>query len=149
MNRALPFPEARERKPVTTSATRPLSITVLVCLILIYAVVVIGWDMVMPFERAYTQGPATVAFGLRISGWPAQIMHAVQLIVALALAYGLWHMQAWAWRLLLLVVGYILLSTTVWVAVYQEFGRIMFAFLNLVIVNVLLAFTFPHRDQFA
>jgi hypothetical protein len=31
---------------------------------------------------------------------------------------------------------------------YQEFGRIVFAFLNIVIVNLLLGLTFPHRDKF-
>jgi hypothetical protein len=127
---------------------RPMSITILVCLIVIYAIVVIGWDMIMPFEREYAQGPASVFFGLRVTGLPAQVMHGVQLFVALTLAYGLWSMQSWAWNIVLFVVGYIVISTTVWVAVYQEFGRIMFAFLNLVIVNVLLALTFPHRDKF-
>jgi hypothetical protein len=127
---------------------RPTSLTILVCLILIYAIVVIGWDMLMPFEREYTNGPASVILGVRVTGLAAQIMHGIQLFAALALAHGLWSMQPWAWNSVLFVVGYIVISTTVWVAVYQDFGRIMFAFLNLVIVNILLAFTFPHRKKF-
>jgi hypothetical protein len=127
---------------------RPTSITILVCLILIYAIVVIGWDMLMPFEREYANGPASVVLGVRVTGLAAQVMHGMQLFAALALAHGLWSMHPWAWNSVLFVVGYIVISTTVWVAVYQDFGRIMFAFLNLVIVNILLAFTFPHRKKF-
>jgi hypothetical protein len=130
------------------TSQRPLSITILVCFILIYAILIIGWDMAAPFERAYAQGPATVAFGLRVFGWSAQIMHALQLSVALVLAYGLWTMKRWGFQLTFLVVAYILISTTVWVTVYQEFGRIVFAFLNIVIVNILLGLTFPHREKF-
>ena len=128
--------------------SRPLSLTILACLIFMYAIFVIGWDLVAPFERDYTQGPASVVFGLRVSGWSAQLMHGLQLLVALRLAYGLWTMQAWGWAFAMMVVGYIIISTTVWVAVYQDFGRIMFAFVNLVIVNVLLLLTFPHREKF-
>ena len=133
---------------MNTPPIRPISITILVCLILIYAILIIGWDLVMPFERAYTQGPATVVFGLRVSGWSAQIMHALQLLVALMLAYGLWTMKRWGFQLTFLVVAYILILTTVWVSVYQEFGRIVFAFLNIVNVNILLGLTFPHREKF-
>src|SRR5258708_12704979 len=111
------------------SPPRPLSITILVCLILIYAILIIGWDLVMPFERAYTQGPATVVFGLRVSGWSAQIMHALQLFVALMLVHGLWTMKRWGLQLTFLVVAYILISTPVWVTVYQKFARIVFSFL--------------------
>lgn len=133
---------------VKTSNTRPLSLTILACLIFIYAILVIGWDLVAPFERDYTQGPASVVFGLRVSGWSAQLMHGLQLLVALRLAYGLWTMQAWGWAFAAMVAGYLVISTTVWVAVYQDFDRIMFAFVNLVIVNMLLLLTFPHRDKF-
>jgi hypothetical protein len=133
---------------VDTSVQRPISITILVCLLLIYAILIIGWDMVMPFERPYAQGPATVVFGLRVFGWSAQIMHALQLLVALLLAHGLWRMKRWGFQLIFLIVAYILISTTVWVTVYKEFGRIVFAFLNIVIVNVLLGLTFPHREKF-
>ena len=133
---------------MNASVQRPLSITILACLILTYAVLIIGWDMVTPFERAYAQGPATVVFGLRVFGWSAQIMHGLQLFVAFMLVYGLWTMKRWALQLTFLVVAYILISTTVWVTVYQEFGRIVFAFLNIVIVNILLGLTFPHREKF-
>lgn len=134
---------------MNATPARPLSITILVSLILIYALLIIGWDMVMPFERAYAQGPATVVFGVRVFGWSAQVMHGLQLFVALALARGLWLMQRWGFHLVFVVVAYILISTTVWVTMYQEFGRIVFAFLNIVIVNILLGLTFPHRDKFA
>lgn len=133
---------------MNSTSSRPLSVTILVSLILIYAILIIGWDMVMPFEREYTQGPATVVFGLRVSGWSAQVMHGLQLFIALMLAYGLWWMKRWGLQLTFLVVAYILISTTVWVMVYQEFGRIFFALLNIFIVNILLALTFPHRDKF-
>jgi len=86
-------------------ASRPISITILVCLIVLYAVVVIAWDMLAPFERAYTRGPASVFFGIRLVGFPAQVMHAVQLFVASALACGLWTMRIWGWHLVLLVVA--------------------------------------------
>lgn len=131
-----------------SATSRPLSITILVCLIIFYAVVVIAWDMVAPFERDYVHGPASVVFGLRVSGLPAQVMHGAQLFVALALAGGLWTMKTWGWHLVLFVASYIAISTTVWVAVYQDLGRILFAFLNIVIVNVILMLTFPHRDKF-
>lgn len=131
-----------------SATSRPLSITILVCLIIFYAVVVIAWDMVAPFERDYVHGPASVVFGLRVSGLPAQVMHGAQLFVALALAGGLWAMKTWGWHLVLFVASYIAISTTVWVAVYQDLGRILFAFLNIVIVNVILMLTFPHRDKF-
>jgi hypothetical protein len=129
---------------------RPISITILVCFIVLYAAVVIAWDMLAPFERDYlrTRGPASVIFGLRIVGFPAQVMHGVQLFVALALASGLWAMRLWGWHLVLLVAGYLIISTTVWVAVYQDFGRIFFAFLNLILVNGLFIMTFPHRNKF-
>jgi hypothetical protein len=133
---------------MSSSPTRPLSITILVCFIVFYAVVIIAWDMVAPFERDYTRGPATVVFGLRIFGLSAQVMHGVQLFIALALASGLWAMRIWGWHLVLLVAGYLVLSTTVWVAVYQDFGRIFFALLNLVLVNGLILMTFPHRNKF-
>lgn len=128
--------------------TRPLSITILVFLIVLYATVVIAWDMLAPFERDYTRGPASVVFGLRISGFPAQVMHGVQLFVALALASGLWTMRIWGWHLVLFVAVYILISTTVWVAVYQDLERIFFAFFNLILVNGLFVMTFPHRKKF-
>ena len=133
---------------MNASVQRPLSITILVCLILIYAILIIGWDMVIPFERTYAQGPATVVFGLRVFGWSAQAMHALQLFVALMLVYGLWTMKRWGLQLTFVVVSYILISTTVWVAVYQESEHMMLAFLNIVIVNILLGLTFPHREKF-
>ncbi len=142
-------PHREVERVVNTAIQRPLSITILVSLILIYTILIIGWDMVMPFEREYTQGPATVVFGLRVSGWSAQVMHGLQLFISLMLAHGLWWMKRWGLQLTFLVAAYILVSTTVWVTVYQEFGRIFFALLNIVIVNILLGLTFPHRDKFA
>lgn len=128
--------------------TRPLSITVLVVLILFYAIFVVAWDLVLPFEREYTQGPASAVLGLRVTGWSAQMMHGLQLLVALRLAYGLWTMQTWGWAFALMTAGYVLVSTTVWVAVYQEFHRIGFAILNVVVANILVLCTFPHREKF-
>ena len=134
-----------------SATSRPVGITILVFLIVLYAAGVIAWDMVSPFERDYVhvRGPASVVFGLRVFGLPAQVMHGAQLFVALALAGGLWTMKTWGWHLVLFVVSYIIISTTVWVAVYQDLGLIKFAFLNIVMVNVILLLTFPHRDKFA
>lgn len=129
-------------------SARPLSITILVILILLYAIFVVAWDLVSPFEREYTQGPASAVFGLRVTGWSAQMMHGLQLLVALRLAYGLWTLQSWGWAFAMMTVGYILLSTTVWVTVYQEFHRIGFAFLNVVVANIVMLCTFPHREKF-
>lgn len=131
-----------------TSTQRPVSIIIAAGLIAFYAVMVILWDLVAPFERLYAQGPVSVVLGIRVFGVWAQLMHVLQLGVALALAYGLWTMQRWGWYLVLFVAGYMLLSSTVWVTVYQEFNRIFFALLNIVIVNILLALTFPHREKF-
>ena len=78
----------------------------------------------------------------------AQLMHALQLLVALALVYGLWTMKWWAWQLTVFVVGYMLLSVTIWVSAYQEFSRLKFAFFYIVVVNLLLALTMPHREKF-
>lgn len=131
------------------SVSRPVSIIIAAGLIALYAGMVILWDLLSPFERPYAQGPVSVVLGLRVFGVWAQLMHVVQLGVALALVYGLWTMQRWGWYLVLFVAGYMLLSSTIWVTVYQEYSRIFFALLNVVIVNILLALTFPHREKFA
>ena len=133
---------------MNNSTTRPVSIIIAASLIAFYAGMVILWDLLSPFERPYAQGPVSVVLGLRVFGIWAQLMHIVQLGVALALAYGLWTMQRWGWYLAVFVAGYMLLSSTVWVTVYQEYSRIFFALLNIVIVNILLALTFPHREKF-
>ena len=130
------------------SGDRPLSVTIAALLIAFYAGFFILWDLVSPFERPYAQGPVTVVLGIRVFGVWAQIMHTLQLIVAVALAYGLWTMQRWGWHLLLFIIGYMLLSNMMWITVYQEFDRIFFAFFYLVIVNLLLVLTYPHRERF-
>ena len=94
--------------------------TIAALLIAFYAAMFIALDLIAPFERPYAQGPVSVVLGMRVFGIWAQLMHAVQLLVALALVYGLWTMQRWGWQLTLFVVGYMLLSTTIWVVVYQE-----------------------------
>jgi len=127
---------------------RPTTITIAALLIAFYAVMVIAWDLIAPFERPYAEGPVSVILGMRVFGIWAQLMHAFQLLVALALAYGLWTMQSWAWYLTLGVAGYMLLSVTIWVSVYQEFLRIKFAFFYIIIVNLLLALVYPHREKF-
>jgi len=130
------------------SGDRPLSVTIAALLIAFYAGFFILWDLVSPFERPYAQGPVTVVLGIRVFGVWAQIMHTLQLLVAVALAYGLWTMQRWGWHLLLFIIGYMLLSNMMWITVYQEFDRIFFAFFYLVIVNLLLVLTYPHRERF-
>lgn len=130
------------------SANRPMSVTIAALLVAFYAGMVILWDLLAPFERPYAQGPVSVVFGLRVFGVWAQIMHVLQLIVALALAYGLWTMQRWGWQLVQLVVGYMVLSNVIWISVYQEYQRILFALFYIVIVNLLLGLTYPHRERF-
>ena len=128
--------------------SRPLSVTIAACLIAFYAGMFILWDLISPFERPYAQGPVSVVLGLRVFGVWAQFMHTLQLIAAVALVWGLWTMQRWGWHLLLFMVGYMLLSNVIWVTVYQEFERIFFAFFYLLIVNLLLILTYPHRERF-
>jgi hypothetical protein len=127
---------------------RPTSITIAALLIAFYAVMVIAWDLIAPFERPYAQGPVSVVLGMRVFGIWAQLVHVLQLIVALALVYGLWTMQRWGWQLTFFVAGYMLTSVTIWVSMYQEFSRIKFAFFYLIIVNLLLALVYPHREKF-
>jgi len=130
------------------SINRPASVTFAALLIAFYAAVVILWDLLSPFERPYAQGPVSVVLGIRVFGIWAQLMHAVQLIIAVALAYGLWTMQWWGWQLVQFVVGYMLVSNAIWISVYQEFHRIFFALFYLVIVNLLLILIYPHRERF-
>jgi hypothetical protein len=137
-----------EREKMNQPSERPGSITVAAILIAFYAGAVIAWDLVVPFERPYAQGPVSVVLGYRVFGIWAQMAHMVQLFVAMALAYGLWTMREWGWRLSQFVAGYMLISITVWVIVYQEFERIKFAFFYIVVVNLLLALVFPHREKF-
>ncbi len=127
---------------------RPASISIAALLIAFYAVVFIAWDLVTPFERPYAQGPVSVVLGMRVFGIRAQLMHALQLAVALALVYGLWTLRQWAWHLTLFVAGYMLLSITIWMNLYQDFSRLKFALFYILIVNLFLALTFPHRDKF-
>jgi hypothetical protein len=133
---------------MSNSINRPASVTIAVLLIVFYASFFILWDLVAPFERPYAQGPVTVVLGMRVFGVWAQIMHTLQLLAALALAYGLWTMQRWGWHLLLFIIGYMLLSNMLWISVYREIERIFFAFFYLVIVNLLLLLTYPHRERF-
>ena len=101
-----------------------------------------------PFERPYAQGPASVILGIRVYGVWAQLMHVLQLTVALALVYGLWTMRLWGWRLVQFVIAYMLLANVIWVTVYQEMNRVYFGLFYLVIVNLLLLLTYPHRERF-
>jgi len=41
-----------------------------------------------------------------------------------------------------------LLSNLVWVTVYQEMNRVYFGLFYLVLVNLLLILTYPHRERF-
>jgi hypothetical protein len=128
--------------------SRPLSVTIAALLITFYAGFFIFWDLVSPFERPYAQGPVSVIGGIRVFGIWAQLMHTLQLIVAIALVYGLWTMQRWGWRLIQCVTAYMLLSNVIWVTIYQEINRLSFGLFYLVIVNLLLVLTYPHRERF-
>ena len=131
-----------------TITERPTSITVAALLVALYASLVILWDIIAPFERPYAQGPVSVVLGFRVYGIWAQLAHGLQLFVALALMYGLWTMQRWGWQLVIGVAGYMLLSVSIWISIYQEYQRIFFAFFYVIVVNILLALTFPHREKF-
>ena len=128
--------------------SRPVSVTVAALLVFFYAGFFILWDLVSPFERPYAQGPASVILGIRVFGVWAQLMHVLQLTVALALVYGLWTMRLWGWRLVRFVISYMLLANVIWVTVYQEMNRVYFGLFYLVIVNLLLLLTYPHRERF-
>ena len=65
------------------SIERPVSVTIAALLIAFYAAVVIAWDLIAPFERPYAEGPVSVVLGMRVFGVWAQLVHAVQLLVAL------------------------------------------------------------------
>ena len=78
----------------------------------------------------------------------AQLMHILQLTVALALVYGLWTLRLWGWRLVQFVIAYMLLANVIWVTVYQEMNRVYFGLFYLVIVNLLLLLTYPYRERF-
>jgi len=133
---------------MSQSVSRPVSVTIAALLVTFYAGFFILWDLVSPFERPYAQGPVSVVLGLRVFGIWAQLMHVLQLLAAVALSWGLWTMRRWGWHLLLFIVGYMLLSNAVWVTVYQEINRIYFGLFYLVIVNLLLVLTYPHRERF-
>lgn len=133
---------------MSQSISRPVSVTIAALLVTFYTGFFILWDLVSPFERPYAQGPVSVVLGLRVFGIWAQLMHALQLLAAVALIWGLWTMRRWGWHLLLFIVGYMLLSNAVWVTVYQEINRIYFGLFYLVIVNLLLVLTYPHRERF-
>ena len=129
--------------------TRPIMVTVAACLVAAYAVMFIAWDMVAPFERPYAEGPVSVILGFRVFGLSAQLMHALQLMVAGSLAYRLWKMQRFGWHLVVFSVGYMLVSYMIWAQVYNESEHIVgFGLFYAVILLILLALTFPHRRKF-
>jgi hypothetical protein len=133
---------------INKSDVRPASITIAALLIVFYAGFFIVWDLVSPFERPYAQGPVSVILGMRVFGIWAQLMHTLQLLVAIALVYGLWTLQQWGWRLVQFVTAYMLLANVIWVTVYQEINGIYFGLFYVVIVNLLLILTYPHRERF-
>ncbi len=129
--------------------TRPIMVTLAACLVAIYAAVFIVWDIIAPFERPYAAGPVSVVLGLRVFGLSAQLMHALQLLVAGSLAYQLWTMQRFGWHLVVFSVGYMLVSYVIWAQVYGESEPVVgFGLFYAVLLLVLLALTFPHRSKF-
>ena len=129
--------------------TRPLMVTVAACLVAAYAGLFIVWDIIAPFERSYAEGPVSVILGFRVFGLSAQLMHALQLLVAGSLAYHLWTMRRFGWHLVVFSVGYMLISYVIWARVYNESERIVgFGLFYAVILLILLALTFPHRRKF-
>lgn len=130
-------------------AHRPLSVAIAACLVAGYAAMFIAWDIIAPFERPYAEGPVSVVLGIRVFGLSAQLMHALQLMVALSMAFRLWKMQRLGWQLVLFSVGYMVASFTIWVLAYQESGLIGgFGLFYTVILVMLLVLTYPHRKKF-
>ena len=128
---------------------RPLSVAIAACLVAGYAAMFIVWDIVAPFERSYAEGSVSVVLGIRVFGLAAQLMHALQLMVALSMAFRLWKMQRLGWQLVLFAVGYMVASFTIWVLVYQESGLIGgFGLFYTVILVTLLVLTYPYRKKF-
>ena len=128
---------------------RPLSVAIAACLVAGYAAMFIVWDIIAPFERPYAEGPVSVVLGIRVFGLSAQLMHALQLIVALSMAFRLWKMQRLGWQLVLFSVGYMVASFTIWVLAYQESGLIGgFGLFYTVILVTLLVLTYPYRKKF-
>lgn len=129
--------------------TRPIMVTIAACLVTVYAAVFIVWDIITPFERPYAEGPVSVVLGFRVFGLSAQLMHALQLMVAGSLAYHLWKMQRFGWHLVVFSVGYMLVSYVIWAQVYNESESIVgFGLFYVVILLILLALTFPYRRKF-
>ncbi len=129
--------------------TRPIMVTIAAGLVAAYAAVFIVWDIIAPFERPYAEGPVSVILGLRVFGLSAQLMHALQLMVAGSLAYHLWTMRRFGWHLVVFSVGYMLVSYVIWAQVYNESEYVVgFGLFYVVILLILLGLTFPHRRKF-
>lgn len=128
---------------------RPIMVTIAAGLVAAYSAVFIVWDIIAPFERPYAEGPVSVVLGVRVFGLSAQLMHALQLLVAGSLAYHLWTMQRFGWHLVVFSVGYMLVSYVIWAQVYNESEYVVgFGLFYGVILLILLALTFPHRRKF-
>ena len=128
---------------------RPLTVTIAAWLIAIYAAMIIAWDIIAPFERAYAEGPVSVILGFRVFGLSAQLMHALQLMVAGSMAYQLWKMRRFGWQLVVFSAGYMLASYVIWTFIYQESEQSLgLGLFYVVILVVLLALTYPHRKKF-
>ena len=139
----------RTRLRSSSRPTRPIMVTLAAGLVAAYAAVFIVWDIIAPFERPYAEGPVSVILGFRVFGLSAQLMHALQLMVAGSLAYHLWTMQRFGWHLVVFSVGYMLVSYVIWAQVYNESEYVVgFGLFYVVILLILLALTFPHRRKF-
>ena len=131
------------------SVSCPVSVMIAVWMILGYAVMFIVWDIVSPFERSYAEGPVSVILGLRVFGLSAQLMHALQHMVAGSMAYWLWKMQRFGWKLVMFCVAYMLVSFMIWALIYQESAQALgLGLFYIVMLGILLALTFPHRKKF-
>ena len=139
----------RAQPRYSSRPTRPITVTIAACLVAAYAGLFIVWDIIAPFERSYAEGPVSVILGFRVFGLSAQLMHALQLLVAGSLAYHLWTMRRFGWHLVVFSIGYMLVSYVIWAQAYGESERIVgFGLFYAVILLILLALTFPHRRKF-
>ena len=127
----------------------PMTVRMAVILIVLYGGLFVLWDMMDPFDRPYATGPATVLLGVRVFGFWAQIVHLVQLIVCVTMAYSLLKMDRLGWRLVLFCIAYVTISLFVWAGLYREHVQLIgLVGLYCVVFGVLFGLTYPHRNKY-
>ena len=144
-NRSMP----QRAGPALSTTSCPTTVRVAVILIFLYGGLFVFWDMMDPFYRTYATGPATVLLGVRVFGLWAQIVHLVQLIVCVTMAYSLLKMHRLGWRLVLFCIIYVTISLFVWGILYREHVQLIGLMgLYCAIFGALFGLTYPHRNKY-